>query len=275
MYLYDYHMHSSYSSDGNDSIIEMCKKAIAVGLKEIAITDHFEPTKDNEKYLYYKPENYFIDMIKAKTIFREQLTILFAVELGQPHIYPEFSLKLIESYPYDYVLASAHKMKDNTDFSELHYNQNNKSEYIIKYLEELKSLAQWNRFDCIAHLDLVKRYASIHNVNVNLLEYKERLEEIFKVLINNGKGIEINTSGLRQHSQKCLPELDIVKFYRQLGGEILTVGSDAHNSEDVGKGIQVGIEIAKSAGFQYMTVYNHRKPYMISLYEKSSRYAIA
>lgn len=275
MYLYDYHMHSWNSSDGRNSILDMCDKAVAVGLKEIAITDHFEPTSGNEKYSNYKPDSYFLDMLKARTIFGTQLKIKHAVELGQPHLYPEYSLKLIESYPYDYVLASVHKMKGDTDFGEIIYNQNNKAKYCIRYLEELKSLAEWNKFDCIGHLDLVKRYASQYNVKVNLMDYREQLEEILKILIKNGKGIEINTSGLRQHAKECLPGIDIVKFYRQLGGEIITVGSDAHSAEDVGKGVREGIEIAKAAGFDYMSVYTGRQPFFIRISERVSAYALA
>lgn len=272
MYLYDYHMHSLNSSDGKNSVMDMCVKALRIGLKEIAVTDHFEPTRGNEDYPYYKPASYFFDMLKAKAIFGAQLDIKCAVELGQPHLYPEYSLKLVETYPYDYVLASAHKMKGDLDFGEVVYTEDNRGLYCIRYLEELKLLAEWNCFDCIGHLDLVKRYASKYNVKASLMDYKERLEEILKILISNGKGIEINTSGLRQHAKECLPGPDIVKFYRELGGEIITVGSDAHCTEDVGKGIRDGMEIAKAAGFEYMTVYSGRQPGMIRITERVPAY---
>lgn len=275
MYLYDYHMHSLHSSDGISSISDMCSKAVTAGLKEIAITDHFEPSIGNEKYPFYKYEKYFFHMIQAESVFEKLLKIKYSVELGQPHLFPESSLKLIESYHYDYVLASAHKMKDNKDFGDIIYDDNNKEEYCVKYLKELKALVQWNKFDCIGHLDLVKRYAAQYNVKINFMDYKDQLEEILMILIKNGKGIEINTSGLRQHSKECLPGLDIVKFYRQLGGEIITVGSDAHRSEDVGKGIKEGIELAQTAGFDHMTVYSRRIPFMVKTYEKASVYAFA
>lgn len=116
MYLYDYHTHSHNSSDGKNSISEMCVKAIASGLQEIAVTDHFEPSLGNEKYPYYRADNYFFEVLKAGSIFSKELQIKYAVELGQPHIYSEYSQRLIESNPYDYVLASVHKMGDNKDF---------------------------------------------------------------------------------------------------------------------------------------------------------------
>lgn len=272
MYLCDYHLHSLNSSDGRSTISEMCVKAIASGLKEIAITDHFEPSLGNEKYPYYKPENYFMDMLKASIIFNSEVNIKYAVELGQPHIYPEYSLKLIKAHPYDYVLASVHRMRDNKDFGEITYSRENIAYYCNKYLDELKLLAQWNQFDCIGHLDLVKRYASKFKIKTNFLDYREKLEEILKIIIQNGKGIEVNTSGLRQSAEECLPGLDIISLYRQLGGEIITVGSDAHVAGDVGKGIKEAIEINELAGFDFLTTFTNRRPCMIKISEKSSVY---
>lgn len=272
MYLYDYHMHSLNSSDGKSSIYEMCMSAIASGMKEIAVTDHFEPSLGNEKYSFYKPGDYFLDILKAGFIFNKDIKIKCGVELGQPHLYPEYSEKLVESYPYDYVLASVHKMKDNRDFGEIAYNRENVSSYCIKYLDELAQLAQWNKFDCIGHLDLVKRYASNYDTNARLMDYKEKLEEILKIIIGNGKGIEVNTSGLRQSAAECLPDLDIISFYRELGGEIITVGSDAHTANDVGRGVKEAIEMIQSAGFKFMTLYSQRQPFMIKLTDKSSNY---
>lgn len=261
-------MHSVNSSDGKSTISEMCAGAIAAGLLEIAVTDHFEPSLGKENYPFYKPGNYFLDMLKARLVFGREIKIKYAVELGQPHIYPEYSQKLIESYPYDYVLASAHRMRNNKDFGDIVYNESNVAFYYVKYLNELKSLAQWNRFDCLGHLDLVKRYASNYGIKTNITDYRERLEEILKIIIPNGKGIEVNTSGLRQSAGECLPGLELISLYRQLGGEIITVGSDAHNAEDVGKGIKEAIEIIQLAGFDYMTVYAGRQPVMVKISEK-------
>jgi len=272
MYLLDYHTHSDNSSDGKDSIHEMCAKAIVSGLREIAVTDHFEPSFGNEQYPYYNADKYFSEVLKANSVFVKDLKIKCGLELGQPHLYPEYSEKLIESHPYDYVLASAHKMNDNKDFGEVTYNKQNISYYCIRYLGELESLVNWNKFDCVGHLDLIKRYSSIYNTKARLIDYRDRLEEILKKIIQNGKGIEVNTSGLRQFAKECLPDLDIVSFYRQLGGEIITVGSDAHTAGDVGKGIKEAIEIIEQAGFKYITAYKNRQPSMIKIPQKSSFY---
>jgi len=265
MYLYDYHIHSHNSSDGRNSVSDICDNAIAAGLKEIAIADHFEPAMGNEKYPWYQPRSYFFDTLKARSIFEGRLEVKCAVELGQPHRYPEYSLKLVESHPYDYVLASVHRLRADKDYSEIAYTRENVSAYCTEYLEELKLLAEWNKFDCVGHLDLIKRYAARNGVAVKFMDYRDGLEEVLKILIENGKGIEVNTSGLRQRAGECLPGPDIVKLYRQLGGEIITVGSDAHFSRDVGKGIKEAVGMIKLAGFDYVTSYNKRKPTQIRI----------
>lgn len=274
MYLYDYHMHSLYSPDGRSTISELCVSAIASGMKEIAITDHFEPTPGDETYSYYNAKSYFFDILLGNTIFDKKLKIKFGVELGQPHLFPESSEKLIETNSYDYVLGSAHKMVDGKDFSEVIYTKDNLSTYCNVYLDELKALAKWNKFDCLGHLDLVKRYAALYDLKVNLMEYRERLEEILKIVISNGKGIEVNTSGLRQSSGECLPGLDIIKLYKELGGEIITVGSDSHISSDVGKGISEAIKLVQLAGFDYMTVFTNRQPTMIKISDHSKSFPV-
>lgn len=269
MYLFDYHMHSTYSSDGHCSVEKMCQGAISAGIKEIAITDHFEPTLGNETYPFYKAEDYFIDILSAKVIFGNKLKVKSGVELGQPHLYPTASEELLASYPYDFVLASVHKMEDSTDFGEIAYNIENISFYCDKYLDALKNLSIWNKFDCLSHLDLVKRYAALNNIKVDLMVFKERLEEILKIIIQNGKGIEVNSSGLRQAAQECLPGLDILRLYKELGGQIITVGSDSHFASDVGKGIKEAIELIKLAGFKYLTLYTARKPSFIKITDDS------
>lgn len=263
-------MHSNHSRDGRDTISSLAYAAADRGLREIAISDHFEPTSGNESYSGYKPQKYFEDIREAGWTFGSKIKIKAAIELGQPHRFPQQSTQLIGNHRYDYVLASAHKMADDEDFGELAYSSENLSIYCLRYLEELKGLAMWNGFDCMGHLDLIKRYAANYSLNARLADYRYRLEEILKIVIQNGKGIEVNTSGLRQASGECLPDFDIISLYRQLGGEIITIGSDAHRSEDVGKGISDAVKIIERAGFSYVTVYEDRKPRMVRITDRPS-----
>lgn len=274
MYLYDYHMHSRNSVDGQNSVMEMCQKAVEVGLMEIAVTDHYEPTEKNRHYVEYHAERHLFDVLKARAVYKDRLKIKFGLELGQPQLYPEWCEKVVESFPYDYVLGSLHKLPGDIDMGDINYADADVRYYCKQYLRQLRKLAQSNQFDCIGHFDLPKRYSAKYQVSINLMEYREEVEEILKILIKNGKGIEVNTSGLRQHVKDYLPNLDIVKLYRELGGEIITIGSDAHCTADVGKGIHEGIALARQAGFKYITVFHRRKPEWIKIVEKDTRYCI-
>lgn len=272
-YLIDYHVHSTYSSDGHNTIMELCQSAINKGIGEIAITDHFEPSMADEYCSFYNQKGYWAYMTKAKQTFKGKLNIKLGIELGQPHLFSEASSAILADFPYDYVLASAHKLPEGMDVSEINYSQISEEEVCSMYLRQLKALIYWNDFDCIGHLDLIKRYsAAVYKKNISLACQYELLKEVLRLAIDSGKGIEINTSGLRQTPKETMPGLDVLKLYRDLGGEILTTGSDAHFAEDVGKGLGEATDLARTAGFRFITVFNRRKPEWVSITEEKNTF---
>lgn len=265
-YLYDYHIHSCHSTDGYDEVAEICKAAIKNGLKEIIITDHFEPTINDPSYSKYKPYDYWLDVALANAYFKDYLKVKIGVELGQPHLFMDSSLALTKLIPYDYVIGSAHKFPTGIDCSEINYHAYTIEDVCELYLNQLKELATIADFDCIGHLDLIKRYCTkIYKKRISLSVQTELLTQVLKILIARGKGIEINTSGLRQAPEDTMPGIDILRIYRELGGEILTLGSDAHLAKDVGAGIQIALENAREAGFHHLTLFDSRKPEWIRI----------
>lgn len=265
-YLYDYHIHSNFSTDGKDSIYQICRDALDKGLKEIAITDHFEPTVGNEEYKFFKPADYLQDLEKARELFKGRLTIKAGIELGQPHRFQESSRRVLNEIPFDFVLGSAHKFPGDIDCSEIKYADIRLEDICSMYLKQLEIMANDADFDCVGHIDLIKRYSkSIYSKRVSLTIHQEFFSEVLKILIRKDKGIEINTSGLRQKIEETMPGLDTLLLYKELGGKILTVGSDAHYANHVGEGIQDAIDLAMLAGFDYLTVYNKRNPEFIKI----------
>ncbi|MCG8484498.1 MAG: histidinol-phosphatase HisJ family protein [Clostridia bacterium] len=259
MFLIDYHLHTYRSDDARHSLMQICQYAVRKGIKEIAVTDHFEPTAENVNYSGYNPKACIRDIEKARRAYKGWLNIKFGIELGHPHLYPESSERIINQYPYDFVLASGHKMKGDVDFSEINYQFVDLNKYCNIYLDNLKALAEWGQYDCVGHFDLVKRYAARQGVKIDLYkDYKDKVTEILKIIIKKNKGIEINTSGLRQYSKDCLPDYDIVKLYHELGGNIITVGSDAHTAPDVGEGVVDGYKVLLNAGFSHVTIFDQR-----------------
>lgn len=272
-YLFDYHTHSTHSTDGHNNIFDLCHSAVKKGLREIAITDHFEPSPGNEVYATYKPYAYWIELAIASEIYKDKLKVKLGIELGQPHHYLKASAEVLKSIPYDYVIGSAHKLKSGMDFSEFPYEQTTIEEVAQIYLDELRNLITNADFDCIGHMDLIKRYSkSIYKNHVTLAVQHELLEQTFKLAIEKGRGIEINTSGLRQGIDETMPGFDVLKLYRELGGEILTLGSDAHFAFHVGDGLSYAIELARYAGFRYLTTFDKRCPKWINIQPNTGFY---
>lgn len=260
-------MHTDNSFDASCTIEEMCRSAIKNHINEIAITDHFEPMPGDENCVSYTQNKYFHEMIAAKLKFDKQLELKLAVEIGQPQYFKKETTEMLSKINYDFVLASVHRVIDGTDMDEIEYGKMAKEEALEMYLQELHNLVDgFDDFDCLGHLDLIKRYScQIYNENISLVDSRKSLESLLKKLIKKGKGIEINTSGLRQTTGETLPSLDVIKIYKELGGKILTIGSDAHNPEDLGKGIHYAYEMAISAGFKYITVFTNRQPEFIKI----------
>lgn len=262
----DYHMHTTVS-DGHCSMKRMCERAIELGLEEIALTDHFEiytPGFDaaahgchvfDEKRL----DHYFSEYQSCKRLFEGKIRLKRGIELGQPQVDSEYSQKIMSSYEFDYVIGSVHKL-NNIDLAFADYPNIDLERITKQNLEMLFEMTDQYDFDCIGHIDLIKRYAAVKGVTVHLRDYPEQLGSILSRAIERGKGLEINTSGMRQAAREALPSLQILKYYRKLGGEILTVGSDAHIDIDLGKGIQEAKQLALEAGFRYLALYTNRKP---------------
>lgn len=256
----DYHIHSNISPDGKCSMQEMCLAAFEMGLKEITITDHFEfYTKRyngyafNEKYL----SDYILNIKRCKELFKDKLVIKTGIEFGQPQVNSEYANKIYKIINFDYILGSVHKI-NNVDLGKMKYYPNN-LDYICRiYLKSLYKLVDKADFDCLGHFDLIKRYAARFNLKFDLMNYQEQIINIFNRLIEKNKGIEINTSGLRQEVNALMPSFDILQLYYKLGGRIITIGSDAHSIEEVGKDLDIALDIAKSAGFTKIACFKNR-----------------
>lgn len=263
---YDYHIHTIRSGDGKSTLGEVCESAIRKGIKEIAVTEHFEPILADKDYKFYEPLICREEVIKANEIYKGKLKIKMGVELGQPHLFLESTNRMLKKTSFDYIIGSAHKLPGDTDVSRLDYRVISIEDACQIYINEIRELVSLADFDCVGHLDLIKRYStSIYKTRITLMTKYELLKEVLKLIISKGKGIEINTSGLRQLPKETMPGVDVLKLYRELGGEVLTIGSDAHRAVDVAEGIDTALENAREAGFKYLTIFNERKPEWISI----------
>ncbi len=262
----DMHTHTNNSFDGNYPIEEMCEAAIEKGIQVIAFTDHVEMDYFTEKGFDKDAENSYKDMLKAKEMFKDKLDLCVGIELGEPTYDIEASEALINSRDYDFVIGSIHNLRKTDDFCELKYEGMDIEALLDKYFYELKLLADWAKFDTFAHLTYPLRYIVGENkIAVNMQKYQKDIDEILSILVSKDKALEINTSGLRQPIGITMPDESMVKRFKELGGKMITVGSDSHFTYHLGAGIEEGMKIAKNAGFDSVYVFKKRQPVEIAI----------
>lgn len=265
----DLHMHTSSSFDGNYSADAMTESAITHELATIAFTDHFDVDFYERHNLGLRQQTSYEDICLAKEKYADKISILRGIEMGQPTYDVALTEKSLAKYEYDFIIGSIHNLREMPDFGDLRYREMPLDEIyslLDKYFEEELILAKWNGFDTLAHLTYPMRYIVQAGRNeVELSRYDGITDEIFRTLIANGKALEINTSGLRQPIGKTMPTENYVRRFKELGGELLTLGSDAHFTEHTGAGIDEGYAIAERCGFEYVTYFKDRKPVQVKI----------
>ncbi len=272
MKLCDLHIHSNNSFDAVSSVDELCKSAINSGLYAIAITDHCEAPDiikgDNCEYGCFDKliPNSIKEAQNAKRKYSDNLKVLCGIELGEPMHDKNCTQKALSYGDYDFILASVHNLRNTEDFYFLDYTKLDVNELLTKYFNELIETASFEHFDSLAHLTYPLRYILDKTGNLpDLSLFSEQIDEIYKILIKNNKALEINVSGLFKELKTTLPDEKLVRRFKELGGKYITIGTDSHNAESVGKGIEEGIEVAKRAGFTQYTIFEKRKPIMIDI----------
>ncbi|WP_373897324.1 histidinol-phosphatase HisJ family protein [Haloimpatiens sp. FM7315] len=253
--LCDYHIHSNHSFDSEETIENICKKAISKNLSEICITDHFSILNYDPSYKYFDFNKYKneIDKVKEKYNF----PIKRGLEIGEGHLKTKELEKIIESFNLDFIIGSIHNISELTIRKSLKkYGEENTYK---KYFKELKKLAENADYDVLGHLDLVQRYAfQEFNHLYNVKDYKNQIEEILSIVIKREKGIEVNTSSLYKNYKNTFPKTSIIKMYHDMGGKVITIGSDAHNSNRVGEGVKEVMEVLNTLGFKKLARFKKR-----------------
>lgn len=259
MFFVDYHVHTSFSYDSEEDINSMCRKAIEIGLKEIAFTDHVDIVT-NKKW------NWQIDLINrneviqlAKKIYNKQLKIINGIELGQPQSNPSEYEEFLKISCFDFIIGSIHNLNYNKEIEFLNYSNIDCEEMYDEYMNSEIELAQSYDFDVLGHITLPQRYMYMSiKKTMDLLPFEKKYKHLFEILLDRGKGIEINTSGLRKGARETLPSVQVLKWYRQCGGETITIGSDAHSAKNLSYGIKETYDLLKELGFKYLMTYERR-----------------
>ncbi len=267
MRLCDMHCHSRNSFDGTPSVEELYHAAKAGGLYAFAVTDHCE-CNDYEKGGFKQNID---DSCAEIAAFREKaedgVLLLTGVEVGQPLQNPDAVEDLFARHTFDVVLWSLHNLSREEDFYYLTYQNAAEAEELLeRYYTELYEMAQLDGYDVLTHLTYPLRYMiGREEIPIRRERFSEQIDCILRCLAEKGKALEINTAGLRKEIGETSPDLSIVRRFRELGGEYVTLGSDAHRLPDLGFGLKAAAELARTAGFRAYTWYRDRQPHLEKL----------
>ena len=246
----DYHVHTNYSDDSTYLMEDVIKDAIKMKMDEICFTDHVDYgiKKDWDEgpieYLYGQPQ-VNVDYPKY---FKEIESLRI----------PRYQ-KLYEQYDFDFIILSIHQVNDQEFWTQDYQKEKSQQEYIEGYYQEMLNVVKkYKNYSVLGHLDLMTRYDEIGNYPFE--KVKSIITEILKTVIQDGKGIEINTSSHRYGLKDSTPSKDILKLYKELGGKIITIGSDSHKPEHLGAYIDEAKELLKEIGFDSFCTFEKMKP---------------
>ena len=276
--LADYHVHTEFSDDSVFALEDVCALAIERGIDEICITDHvdYDVRPDWDEYrrdpscakifegklsINVDYERYFPAIEAARERFAPMLAVKTGMEFGvQSHTAERFHA-LFEQHAdaWDFIILSIHQVGNEEFWNGTFQKGRTQDEYNMQYYEEMLRVVQ--RFDdwsVLGHLDLIKRYdAAGPWPDENA---RDIVAEIMKEAIRRGKGIELNTSSIRYGLSDLTPSEGILRLYRDLGGRILSIGSDSHKPEHLGAHIPMMRERLQAIGFTEFCTFDHMEP---------------
>lgn len=255
----DLHTHTTCSWDGEASLAAYCQSAKDKGFTAFALTEH------GDVNVLPFPEIRTFILKGAADIRREQeknppFSILQGLELGEPLEDPAFAEGLMGLLPYDYILGSIHNIPGKPDFYYIDYTQTELRCLLVPYFQELIRLAQWGKFDAVAHITYPLRYIEgKYHIKADLSPYSDLIDQLFRTMISKGLALEVNSSGLRQGLDAPLPDKRFLRRYYELGGRNLVFGSDSHKSRDFGAGIGECMALCREIGFTTGCYYQNRQ----------------
>lgn len=247
----DLHVHTEWSWDApHGSMEQSCARALELGLPAIAFTEHADWALVHEGQHPVDIDGYFdaVDRCRAKF---PNLRILTGVELGEPHWFPEQTAAILAAGPLDQVLGSVHSIRRGDgmlDASQFRSREGvDFAEAVREYFGELLKLVESDQpFEVLAHLDYPKRYWLDGATPYREQDYQQQIRAILKAAARTGRVLEVNTT--RGHT--LCPDLTVVRWWRELGGQAVQYGSDAHQPDKVAEGFKVATQMVESAGFK-------------------------
>jgi histidinol-phosphatase (PHP family) len=268
--LCDCHLHTNFSGDSQTIPELQIERAIALGMKEMCITDHHDYDSGFcEENFVLNIEEYLSALRQLKEEYRGKIRINLGIELGLQNHLEEYLKLFSREYgsAFDFIIGSSHFVEKCDPYYPEYWEKQGESEGFSAFFEvSMNRVFKFSDcFDSFGHLDYVVRYAPHKEEQYSYQKYSRWIDPILEQLIRSGKALECNSGGLKYGLSEPNPCADIFKRYKELGGELITIGSDAHTPQYVGYGFEQCREMLLSCGFRYYAVFHNRKPVMLPL----------
>ena len=264
--LYDQHMHSNFSGDSEAVMEEEILSGMSRGLKGITFTEHndidFPYIIPGEEGMFdLDTEAYRRELMRLKEKYKGAFDLHFGVELGMQTDVASKNRAYAKAYDFDFIIYSCHVVNKKDPYYRSYWEGRSEEEALREYFGYiLDNIKIYDDFDVLGHLDYPIRYAPECDKNYSYEKYRDLIDEILRTLIEKGKGLEVNTAGYRKYDLKDVhPRREILKSYKEMGGKIVTVGSDSHITGQEGEAFAMAEEALKSAGFDYYCVFENRQ----------------
>lgn len=271
MILADYHTHSRFSTDSDASMRDMIEQAINMNLSTLCFTDHMDYDYPGEpKGLFtFDVNDYRKEISSLQEEYQNKITVLAGIELGmQPHLGKRYQ-SLTQTYPFDFIICSSHIINGLDPYYPSFWKDasNDSIHQSIEtyFLSILENIKEFQDFDVYGHIDYVIRYIPDKTFSFVYQDYKDLLDMVLRAIISIGKGIEVNTAGYKYGLNHPNPCEDIISRYIELGGEIITIGSDGHEPNHLAYDFTRVRELLCSLGVSYYTIFQNRKPEFLKL----------
>lgn len=259
----DIHVHSSFSTDSDADMEAVVREAISRQIDVLCFTDHIDWNYPVPDLIFdFDKEAYFRRIADLRNEYGGKIRILGGVELGmQPGLGKPYA-DLLKQYPFDFVIGSQHLVNGMDPYYPETFETKSADEIYRDYFEEtFENVKEFHSFDSMGHLDYIVRYGKKRKGrNYSYKKYAGIIDEILKLLVRYNIALELNTCGLRKQLGAPNPRPEILRRYRELGGTLVTIGSDAHKPLFLGYAFNTAKEILKTCGFTHFVYYEDRKP---------------
>lgn len=266
-HMYDLHIHSNYSIDSRFSMEDMTLSAINKNLKTICFADRIDLNYTANKIdLSFRIDDYIKNINRVKYRYLKEIEVLAGLEIGmQPHLGDRYK-EIINNYPLDYIIMTIHSINGKDIFIDHFLDKLDPDEALyLYYLQIYNCVKDYDDYDALGIFDAIDRYLGKEYKAPNYEDYYPLISDILSILISKGKSLEVNSSGLRFGLDYFHPKLPILKLYKDLGGENITIGSSSNTGENIGYQYKILEKKLKLLGFKYIHIYRKRKKIPIQI----------